>query len=87
MTQHEISTINDIYSVVDETNVDGFLKDFETWLRMMVELKEIDPTMKVIRVDNFGWNDDGDNGTLKGVTFSSFNDVEEVSDNAEKGGV
>lgn len=75
MSQHEIQTIEDIYRVVEERNLDGFLKDFETWLRLMVEMKS-GPLGQLIRVEKFGWNDDGNFGSVKSFNVDMVQDQE-----------
>lgn len=67
---YKIRTTTDIYNAVTKDNIDGFLIDFETWLRSCVELKEIVPN-EVIKIAEAGftWSDDCDNGTLKSVNI------------------
>ncbi len=66
-SQHNIETISDIFLVVNESNIDGFLQDFEHWLRIMVELKKLNSDAVTIGTERFGWNDDGDYGTAKSL--------------------
>jgi len=67
MNQHEIKTINDIYRAVTPDNMEGFLTDFEMWLRMVIELKKTDPERTVIDIEKFTWMDDGENGKVRGI--------------------
>lgn len=62
--------MTDIYEAVNKDNIDGFLKDFEAWLRHAVALKAIIPgeSLKVARA-GFKWNDDNENGVIKGVNI------------------
>ena len=60
--QHHIRTLRDILEVVDEKNVEGFIKDFSDWLRILVVVAKIDPSqIKVNDKDIFTWIDDGKN--------------------------
>jgi hypothetical protein len=59
--------------VVDKTNVDGFLKDFEGWLKITIKVKEEAKKVPQIKLNllqtAFIWHDDGDYGTLKKMTI------------------
>ena len=69
MKSYQLKTIKDIFTAVNEKNIDGFLKDFEAWLRLTVEAKKIDfPGMKLVD-SGFTWNDDGEYGEVKSINF------------------
>lgn len=68
MKSYKIRTTTDIYKAVTSENVDGFLKDFETFVRSSLVAKEsLHPFALDIAEAGFTWNDDGDYGTLKSV--------------------
>jgi hypothetical protein len=65
---YKIKTLKDIFEAVDTKNVDGFLKDFESWLRMTVALKaEQNPYLELVDA-SFTWIDDNKN-VLRSVKF------------------
>lgn len=65
MKTHTIKTTKDILNAVNKDNVEGFLKDFEVWLRLTVIAKT---TYGNGLVDSsFTWRDDGEYGKLNGV--------------------
>lgn len=69
MKSYKINTTNDILNAVNEKNIDGFLKDFEVWLRMTVEAKKINNSFIKLVGSSFTWNDDNESGVCKSVNI------------------
>lgn len=71
MKSYKIKTVEDIMKAVDAGNVDGFLKDFEQFLRMALMARELSTPDLYLDMKKMGftWNDDGDYGTLKKITI------------------
>ncbi len=67
MKSYKIKTLQDIVKAVDANNIDGFLKDFELWLKMTVEAKKMNIPGVELANSTFTWNDDNENGVLKGI--------------------
>lgn len=65
MKTHKIEKTKDIVKVVTEENIDGFLKDFEAWLRLVMLAKKAYGEGLVD--SGFTWKDDGEYGKLTGV--------------------
>jgi hypothetical protein len=78
---YRINTTKDILEAVTTENIDGFLKDFELWLRMTVELKKQSEGIAFVDLVNslFVWNDDGDFGKFKSVKIEFISE-----ENAQK---
>lgn len=72
MKSYKLKTMQDIFEAVNSDNVDGFLKDFESWLRLSVYTKEFSKHLPGLELKEsvMTWNDDNDNGTLKSVTVT-----------------
>lgn len=78
MKSYKIRTTMDMYNAVTSKNIDGFLKDFEVWLRGVVSVKENLPSDSIgISMADVGltWNDDGENGIIKGVNIKIENKI------------
>ena len=69
MKSYNIVTTKDILEAVTSENIDGFLKDFEGWLRFLVELKKEENPFIKLSDSTFTWNDDGEYGKMKSVKF------------------
>lgn len=67
MKSYKIRTTDDIVKAVNANNIDGFLEDFELWLRMSIEIKKISVPGFDVQNKGFTWNDDNENGVSKGV--------------------
>lgn len=62
MKRHEIRTLRDILEVVDDKNIEYFIKDFSDWLRILVVVGKLDKTqIKLMNSDIFTWIDDKKN--------------------------
>jgi hypothetical protein len=70
MKSYKIRTTTDIYKAVTYENIDGFLKDFEAYLRMALIAKGASEPLGLGRAEaGFTWNDDNENGVLKGINI------------------
>ena len=70
--KHLIRTLEDIRNVITIENVDCFLKDFETWLRLSLITKDIErDTVKEVEPTVFKWIDDGKNDIKVNITIKS----------------
>lgn len=69
--EYKIKTIEDIMKAVDSGNIDGFLKDFEQFLRMSIMARELSTPDLYLDITKMGfiWNDDGDYGTFKKISI------------------
>lgn len=69
--EYKIKTIEDIMKAVDSGNIDGFLKDFEQFLRMSIMARELSTPDLYLDITKVGfiWNDDGEWGKLKKITI------------------
>lgn len=63
--RYPLETVRSIVDLVDKDNVDNLLKDFNNWIRLHVECKELVKQNKVksiiINKDTFTWINDGRN--------------------------
>lgn len=74
MKEYKIKTLKDITNTVNESNIDGFLKDFSQWLQLVVEVKKNNsPYLKLVDSE-FEWTDDGEYGKIKKITFAAIED-------------
>lgn len=64
MKKHTIRNLNDIFTAVNENNIDNFLIDLRNMITLRNEIKEKfkdNPGVKVEFPDHFIWEDDGKN--------------------------
>jgi len=74
--KHDIRTLRDILEVVDDKNIDYFIKDFSDWLYILVIVAKLDKTqIEVNNADIFTWIDDKKNNVH--VSFSKKKQGEE----------
>jgi len=68
---HELKTIEDILKVVNEDNVDNFLKDFSTWIKVQIATKKVNEAIGGGLTMNpvLKWIDDGKNDITAKVTI------------------
>ena len=84
MKSYKIQTLTDILKAVNEKNIDGFLKDFEAWLRVSLEVKKFSSDFsEFLKLDEegigFTWNDDNENGVLKEIRITINDDSSDPS--------
>ena len=65
---HELKTLSEILEVVTPKNLENFIKDFTSFLRVNLALKEI-PDIAILKISNeehkiFRWIDDGKNDVI-----------------------
>ena len=77
MKSYKIKTLKDILEAVNDKNVDGFLLDFEQFLRVAVSAQALNNDIFKLDVDGIGftWNDDGENGVVKKITVEIKNEL------------
>jgi len=64
--EYKIKTIKEIFKVINDKNVDGFLTDFSTWVKLTIRLENLNTnSIKVLpNEDTFMWCDDGKWGEI-----------------------
>ena len=80
MKSYKIKTIEQIFEAINEKNVDGFLQDFEMYLKTYLKLRAMDNELFSVRPDmaTFRWNDDGQWGVVDRVVINIINKKNET---------
>lgn len=65
MNKYKFTNLKEIVDTITDKNIDVFLKDFDIWMRMGLELKKTKGVIVKKEPYSFGWIDDGIVGISK----------------------